>query len=182
MLTTSPRKSSVEGQAGVAYFLGPLSLAQLVLSPGDKIPADWLAMLGMAFVRIADAPKAREWWWVSVVHLRHIEGAPVHKEGDVTHELMICSIDPECPIAAILGLEPKPVLQPMGLVIGKSKTVIQFDAENDGIARNLLAVCTKMAVDGAAPLDGFERGWRGMIDAVLPKLHSQAREADERFN
>lgn len=177
MILQEPPKPRAEGKAGVAYWFQPGQLAQLILPPGGKIPADWLGMLGMCFIRLDGKPKTREWWWMSVVHLRHIEGAPVRKEEGATHELLIASIDPECHVAGLIGLEPRGIIHPPGLVIGSSKTTIQFGCESDELARKILAVSVKCTVDGHCTLDDFERGWRAMIDAVIPKLHEQAQQS-----
>ena len=117
-------------------------------------------------VRVPGAHAFWDHWNMSVVHLRPIPGvkAATRHRPDVTHELIIGSLDPEEPLPAALvadGTFRLHILRPLDVVE-------QFTVRDDAIADRLLELAVRAVVDGFASPDQDWRIWWGQA------IHSTA--------
>jgi hypothetical protein len=140
-------------------FTGPAGSAWRVrLQPiGERAVPDWNATLDFFIVRAEGAHPFWDHWFVSVVHLRPIDGVPpahISKPG-MTHELIIAALNPELPLPSLDAdhagwkanwLTPVDVIE-------------QFAAKDDAVAQQILELAVQAIVGGFASPDQYWRPW-----------------------
>ncbi len=124
---------------------------------GQRFRPDWDATVGCFIVHVPGAHIAWDHWFVSVVHLRPIEGvkpAFVRAAG-LTHEFVIASIDPDSPL-------PPPVVSGPNWgprFLTPLDVVEQFTTANDAVADEILELAVLAIVGGQASPDSDWRAW-----------------------
>lgn len=108
-----------------------------------------------------------EWWVVSVVSLRDIDGIPVARKSypEATHEFVIASLSPDDPVPMPDDPAPKYCyLTPIDVVH-------QFHGLDDGQAKDLCAAAIKaIVIAGISPDQDFRAFWKNLLTNTIQHI------------
>lgn len=125
--------------------------------PGQRARKDWDGTVGIYIVRVPGAHPCWDHWFVSLIHLRPIDGvrpAVIRVDG-ATHEFNIASIDPTF---ALPGLDAgAPDWDPRFL--RPIDVTEQFAAADDLVADRVLELAVHAMVNGFGSPDQDWRPW-----------------------
>jgi hypothetical protein len=161
-MTIERREPDAKGIAGRAWNLSGTSA---------KTPAQTASIAGW-LVNVRGAHPMWEWWMVSVVHLRPIEGAPPAQKKYPTaeYEFMIFSINPEkCP-------EPDPAKADDGYPhLVPIDVVEQFHGVSDKQAARICEDAVRAIVRGLiSPDQDYRSAWNRAIQVTAEHFRSGA--------
>lgn len=162
-------------------FSGARGRAWRVTLPpvGERRRRDEEGTVGMFIVQASGAHPLWDHWFVTLIHLRPIEGVkPAHiRQEGATHEFMIASADPTAPLPGLVidGPEWRPRwLTPIDVVE-------QFAATDDVVADRILELAVRAIVDGvASPDQDWRPWWKNAIATTAEHYHSGIHETGSR--